>query len=126
MWINKVLFQTILDDNKRSAGQLSAVGVSLGEQRGKVDVLSVQKAKDDLTIDWMRHRINALEKERAILLQKVAGVSLPVPEIVPTRPGTMSTPPDFVSLPSFEDVGDEEAARLGIKHEPDGSVTYTK
>jgi len=87
-----------------------------------------QKAKDDMTIDWMRHRINALEKQNAVLLQKAAGVVLPVPEIVPTRPGTLSKMelPDFGTMPSFEDVGDDEAARMGIVHDDDGSAVYTK
>lgn len=87
-----------------------------------------QKAKDDITIDWMRHRINALEKQNAVLLQKAAGVVLPVPEIVPTRPGTLSKMelPDFGTMPSFEDVGDDEAARMGIVHDDDGSAVYIK
>lgn len=87
-----------------------------------------QKAKDDITIDWMRHRINALEKQNAVLLQKAAGVVLPVPEIVPTRPGTLSKMelPDFGTMPSFEDVGDDEAARMGIVHDEDGSAVYIK
>jgi hypothetical protein len=73
----------------------------------------------------MRHRINALEKERSILLMRAAGIALPVPEIVPTMP--RSTAPGFDALPSFEDVGDGEAARLGLSNdEATGELIHTK
>lgn len=117
MWVNKAMLQQILDENRDMHGATRSV---------VYESLKAQHARDTMTIDWMRHRINALEKERAILLNKVAGVHIPVPEIVPTRPGTLSRDlPDFDSLPSFEDVGDQEAARLGIKHAEDGSLNYT-
>lgn len=126
MWINKKFFESVLSENK----DLKQVNFSLWGARAVQDQerkdYTVQKAKDDLTIDWMRHRINALEKERAILMMKAAGVQLPVPEIVPTRPGTLTMPPDFQTMPSFEDVGDDEAARLGIKHDEAGVVEYVK
>lgn len=123
MWVNRVLFETVLADNKKQTDDIASLKVSCERFATESISLRVQKAKDDLTIDWMRHRINALEKERAILLQKSAGIALPTPEIVPTRPGSM-TIPNFDTMPSFEDVGDTEAARLGIKHDPEGVVEY--
>lgn len=124
MWVNKGLYQMVLDDNKKQqeavlfertgASRMSALSSSLREQ----------KAKDDITIDWMRHRINALEKQNAILMQKAMGVAFPVPEIVPTRPNSIS--PDYLEMPSFEDLGDAEAARLGIKVNDAGTLEYTK
>jgi len=88
----------------------------------KVQLLREQKAKDDITIDWMRHRVNALEKEKAALLVS-KGVNISVPEIVPTRPGTISAPPaGFDHLPSFEDVGDEQAAQFGLSHDDAGRL----
>jgi hypothetical protein len=118
MWVNKALFQRLMDESQHTnAAMRSTV----------YENLKAQHARDTMTIDWMRHRINALEKERAILLNKVAGVIIPVPEIVPTRPGTLSRDiPDFDSLPSFEDVGDGEAHRLGIAHNDAGGLVFTK
>lgn len=126
MWIKAKYYERLLDDNNSELNLTCELYKELSAIAATIDGLRAQKAKDDLTIDWMRHRINALEKERAILLNKVAGIHIPVPEIVPTRPGTLSRDlPDFDSLPSFEDVGDQEATRLGIKHLDDGTLKYT-
>lgn len=126
MWVNKSLFQMIVDDNKAQQGEINRLRGELGTTLAGVYNTRDQKAKDDITIDWMRHRINALEKQNSILVMKTSGVLFPVPEIVPTRPGTMSELPDFPTMPSFEDVGNTEAARLGIVHTPDGQIDYTK
>lgn len=125
MWVNKHLFQVILDDNKHMTERVEHAERVMGEMFGGQHALQEQKAKDDVTIDWMRHRINALEKERSILLMRAAGIALPVPEIVPTMP--RSTAPGFDALPSFEDVGDGEAARLGLSNdEATGELIHTK
>jgi hypothetical protein len=125
MWVNKHLFQVILDDNKHMTERVEHAERVMGEMFGGQHALQEQKAKDDVTIDWMRHRINALEKERSILLMRAAGIALPVPEIVPTMP--RSTAPGFDALPSFEDVGDGEAARLGLANdEATGELIHTK
>jgi hypothetical protein len=121
MWVNKILFETILVDNKAASVSLSERWGELRASEAQRAMLREQKAKDDMTIDWMRHRVNALEKQNAILLQKAAGVIMPVPEIVPTRPGSMSVP-DFNYMPSFEDVGDEVAKQLGIRHDGEGKL----
>lgn len=123
MWINKAFFEMVIADNKAQADKLNAWQNTCHALQAKHDDALAQKAKDDITIDWMRHRINALEKERTILVQKVAGIALPTPEIVPTRPGSM-TIPNFNELPSFEDVGDAEAARLGISHDDMGYAEF--
>lgn len=124
MWVNKGLYQVVLDDNRRQQEQNAKMRETAAVYLQSAQELRSQKAKDDITIDWMRHRINALEKQNAILMQKAAGIAFPVPEIVPTRPGSMS--PDYTEMPSFEDVGDVEAARLGIKHDETGKLEYTK
>lgn len=125
MWVNKNLYQHVLDDNKML---LDVWRVTHGANQllcGEHTALKQQKAKDDLSIDWMRHRINALEKERAILLNKVGGIQIPVPEIVPTRPGSVSDlPVGFDFMPNFEDVGDVKADALGIAHDEAGHLEF--
>ncbi len=124
MWVNRKLFELILADNKRQGDELEKRAAEIASlQTSHTDALA-QKAKDDISIDWMRHRINALEKHNAILLAKAAGIHVPVPEIVPTRPGTISAIPNFDTLPSFEDVGDEQAAKLGIVQDDLGNIAY--
>ncbi|HKB79885.1 MAG TPA: hypothetical protein VKH35_09240 [Thermoanaerobaculia bacterium] len=123
--MNRQYFETVIEDNRQQDADLRQraheMAVLIGENR----TLSAEKAKDDVHIDWLRHRVNALEKMTAVLMQKAAGVSLPVPEIVPTRPGSM-TVPNFDYMPSFEDVGEEEARRLGIEHDDSGELVYKK
>lgn len=124
MWVNRSLYQVVLDDNKRMSDVAAISLAHEKEAEGRSATLHSQKAKDDITIDWMRHRINALEKQNTILMQKAMGVAFPVPEIVPTRPNSIS--PDYLEMPSFEDLGDAEAARLGIKVNDAGTLEYTK
>lgn len=127
MWVNKALFQRVLDDNREQQTTIRGLIASLAMAESNAGPRREQKAKDDMTIDWMRHRVNALEKLNAILLGKAAGVHIPIPEIVPTRPGSISNLPlDMSFSPSFEDPGDSEAARLGIHNDDAGEVTYTK
>ncbi len=125
MWVDRKFFDLVLADNKRQAEDIVALNRQVAGQQTLLVETRAQKAKDDITIDWMRHRVNALEKQNSILVSKCAGVNFPVPEIVPTRPGSM-TIPDFSTMPTFEDVGDAEAQRLGIAHDPEGALVYAK
>lgn len=122
MWVNRVLFDMIVSDNRDLQVKNSHLHATAASMAAGIEVANEQKVKDDLNIDWLRNRCNALEKERAILMNKVAGIHLPVPEIVMGIPRTMA--PSFDSMPSFEDVGEQEAQRLGITHEDDGTLTY--
>jgi hypothetical protein len=123
MWINRELFERTLAENKRQQLEIQERRELGASMIATMNGLTAQKTKDDLNLDWMRHRVNALEKQNAILISKAAGVHFPVPEIVPVKPGSM-TVPDFSSLPSFEDVGDSEAARLGAGHDDSGSLIF--
>lgn len=124
MWVNRALFDTLLTDHKAQADQLTAARVENAALRERTLGLLGQKAKDDMSLDWMRHRVNELSKINAQLLVRATGIAIPVPEIVPTRPGTISELPAVDVLPSFEDVGDTEAARLGIAHTDSGELTF--
>jgi hypothetical protein len=124
MWINKQFFELVLADNRKQQQELQDERTSLAVAQHAVGLHREQKAKDDITIDWLRHRVNALEKEKGSLLAS-KGIPISVPEIVPGRPGTMSAPPSsFDSMPSFEDIGDEEAKRLGVDHDADGNIVF--
>ena len=126
MWVNKELFQRILDDNKAQSDRLTSWQNTCHVLQTQHDDALAQKSKDDITIDWMRHRINALEHQNAVLMHKATGMPFAVPEIVPTRPGTLSVPPELHSMPDFEDVGSERAAEMGIIHDEAGYVEYKK
>lgn len=132
MWVNKVLFQQLLDDNRTQQKEVLFERTGASRMSATVQQLHIQKAKDDLSLDWMRHRVNALEKQNAVLMMKATGMAMPIPEIVPTRPGTITMigegvdGPNFDMMPSFEDSGDAEAERLGITHTADGAVVYSR
>ena len=125
MWVSKREYDALVSQYNKYVEMFQTEHDKVAEMH--VDVVShkTQKAKDDITIDWMRHQVNALSKQNALLIAKAAGIHVPVPEIVPTRPGTM-TVPDFSSMPSFEDCGDDEAVRLGIAHSLDGQIEFQK
>ena len=100
-----------LRDSAMSAAEAGAV-----KEQNKV--LQVQ-------LDFMRHRVNQLELERAMLLQKVSGIAIPVPEIVP-QAKQLDVRELLQAMPSFEDIGDDEAAKLGIRTDPStGELVYT-
>lgn len=102
----------------RVVGELASALARCGE-------LAAQHRADQVSIDWLRHRVNQLEKERAILLREVTHLAIPTPEIATDHRNTMTAAlPDGFSMPSFEDVGDQMAERMGIKHDPEGHTTY--
>lgn len=121
MWVNKQLFQMVLNDNKQQAIEVMRQIAETTSAQAAATSLSIQKTKDDVTIDWMRHRINALEKERTILLQTVAGITLPTPEIAKSEPRTVAAPQFGMA---FEDMGDAEAVKLRITHDEGGNIVY--
>lgn len=124
MWISKAFFDLVLTDNKRQTQEISDLRSFNRDAVTRVEMSMAQKAKDDMTIDWMRHRVNALEKQNSILMGKATGLHFPTPEIVPTRPGTISGLDFNGSMPSFEDVGDAEAAVMGIAHDAEGHLKF--
>lgn len=85
-------------------------------------VLNQQNTALMTTLDWLRVRVTQLEMERAQLLLNYTGVRIPTPVI--TRPAADANPMN--QLPNFNDIGDDEAAKLGIGWNPDGTLSYSK
>lgn len=100
----------------------------LRDAAAQTAVLAAQVASLTSTVDWLRVRVNQLEHERATLFQAVTKLPMSVPSIRPADPYAASsapnTRPDMAAL--FEDVGDELARTLGIDHDADGRLVYTK
>lgn len=77
------------------------------------------------TMDWMRTRLNQLEHERAQLIYQYMGVKIAVPVIAPAPAVQPEAVANMINeTPSFEDMGDEEAARQGISWNAAGEVVY--
>lgn len=119
MWMSRRIYEQLLID----------VATLTAEHR----LYAEQNKVLQTTQDWLRARVNQLERERAELFKHVTGLRIPVPEIHPTVVGGLPvTRADLEAqmkrnlneMPSFEDPGDDEAARLGISHREDGTLHY--
>lgn len=88
----------------------------------KTELASVKTERDFLKAEninlkvgqeWMRHKINSLEVERAALLGKAYNLTLPVPEIGAKRPTEEIT---LANMSPFDHIDDDTARKLGIEH----------
>jgi predicted nuclease with TOPRIM domain len=84
----------------------------LAAVRAERDLIKLQLAISQNQFDWLRLRVNTLEVERAQLLEKAYGIKTLVPEIARQMPNIQRTL-ETMSTALFEDVGDEEARKLG-------------
>lgn len=113
MWIRYKTFEELLTKQYEAVGRASALEVRLKEQAG--------------TLEWLTFRLTQLEHERAQLIFNYMGVKIATPELesVPTR--TVGEPKSGAELlndiPTFDDVGDDEAKRLGLDWNHEGRVT---
>lgn len=87
----------------------------------KVELLQREREIAQNNFEWARVRLNHIEDERAALLWRVVGMSVPTPKV--ERGGqesmaeTKKTLDDVIGQLTFEDVGDEKARELGVDHE---------
>ncbi len=110
MFISRELFVGLVEKESKARGELAA--------------LQTRFAAQDSMVDWFRIRLTQLEKERAQMILKYTGVAIETPVFAkePEKPldqvlGEVST---------FDDVGDEIAAKMGIGWRADGTLEYTR
>ena len=111
MWISRELFIGLVEKESKARGELAA--------------LQTRFAAQDSMVDWFRIRLTQLEKERAQMILKYTGVAIETP-VFAKEPE--QTPLDQVlgEVSTFDDVGDEIAAKMGIGWKQDGTLDYTK
>lgn len=82
-------------------------------------VLFEQNKAQAITMDWMRMRLEQIERERAMLLERYMGIVVQVPHFV-----TPETPPEdsLAGANVWNDIGDEEAKRRKIDWDEHGVV----
>lgn len=88
----------------------------------EAEVIALRSTNIQLTaqIEWMRAWLTKSEFERSQLIKKYMGVDIPVPIF---EQDTEQPDPNQVPL-SFNDVGDEGAAKLGVSWNADGTLHY--
>ncbi len=74
-----------------------------------------------VTMDWQMMRLTQLELERAQLIQRYMGITIAVPEVQQEHRDPSAI---LQEVPSFQDIGDTEAARLGISWNELGEVQH--
>lgn len=110
MWLNRKVYDDLRD---------KLVGAE-AEARGQAAALITVQAN----LDFMRVRLNQLEQERAILIERMFGVKVPVPQIEKARDPFEKNP--FNEVFSFNGLDDNAAAALGISHDNEGKLVYTR
>lgn len=93
------------------------------------DAAVTQLKQQETTLAWFMHRLTQVEHERSKLIHMYTGVRVDAPTYEaapdPEKDGaSMIQRNPLNSLPSFNDVGDEEARRLGIDWDSEGTVLY--
>lgn len=82
-------------------------------------VLAHQNAALQITCDWFRLNAEKWERERAYLLKTYMGVAVDVPHFVKPEPSGEEV---LGGANMFQDIGDDEAKRLGIEWDEHGAV----
>lgn len=138
MWISRKHYEHLF-------GALSAA-------RERILQLERMEAGHAATVEWLRTHVNRLETERGILTSERLRVYLPVPSLeregtaggrrdevpqgevvagLPVDPVTKDVPEDAIAIAQLlgsilDDMGDDAAGRMGIKHDETGHVVHTK
>lgn len=97
--------------------------------RSERDQAVTQLKQQETTLAWFMHRLTQIEAERAKLIFNYTGVKIETPTYEPEEKVNESAALNknpLNNLPSFEDVGDEEAARLGLGWDAEGNLLYAQ
>ena len=114
MWINRRSYERLVQ-------VIHNLEKSIASSEGIRQTYAEQNKVLQVTLDWLRVRVNQLEHERAQLLLNYTGVKIIVPEIQKSpEPKERSSNEAF----SFSGLNDEEAARQGITWDEYGNVVY--
>ena len=105
MWLSNQLVN-LFQISKESVESLRE---DLAATRAERDSLKLQLSVSQNHFDWLRMRVNALEIERAQLIEKAYGIRTAIPEIIRTRAQDPDLNPDI-----FTDVGEDMAKKLGF------------
>jgi hypothetical protein len=114
------------EDYRALRADLDETRDSLVEQRTRATVLTEQAITHRTQTAFLIARINQLEKERAIMLRQITKLDIPVPELAAIAATPVNQTDILAAMGSsmFEDMGDDEARRQGVKWDAVGAVDY--
>ena len=91
--------------------------------RVECQVLQQQNTTLTTTLGWLSARVTQLEMERAQLLWNYTGIKVATPVITKPEPTPHGANP-MMPNSYFNDVGDAEAAKLGVSWDANGELVY--
>jgi len=106
MWIGKAHYRT-LDGLINSAQERNTEMLRReGAVNQKVADLERMNAQLVATVEWMKIRLNSVERERAVLISAAIGIKVPVPEFMPVT-GDADMQKTFSEMPNLSTVGED-------------------
>ena len=115
MWISNAVAAWVSDLKKSADVQADIAKQALSDLREELAAVRAERnaIKEELTAskinsDWLRIQWNQVQAENKALLERAYGIRVPVPEL------TNRTEKTFNMQDLFNDVGDEEASRVGL------------
>jgi len=110
MWISQAAYLKTVEERMKLTAELEAAKAQLAANKNQ--------------LEWMMFRVTQLEGERAKLLWSFIGIKVPTIEVAKdtTGPGeTVDNP--LNALPSFADMGEDDALRDGYGWDDEGRLT---
>jgi hypothetical protein len=93
------------------------------------DLAVAQVKQQETTLAWFMHRLTQVEQERSKLIFNYTGVKVDAPTYEPEEAAknaaaSLLAANPLNALPSFNDVGDDEALKQGIDWDTEGNIIY--
>ena len=85
MWIGKDVYRTMNGLIESAQGRNTDMLRREGALQERIAALERENTRQQSLIEWMKLRLNAVEKERAQLISAAIGVKVAIPEFVPAN-----------------------------------------
>lgn len=89
------------------------------------DAAATLAKQHETTLAWFMHRLTQIEQERAKLIFTYTGVRVETPTYEAAEPQPIQSGPGnpLNALPTFNDMGEEQAAKDGYGWDTEGNLT---
>lgn len=114
MWISKAHYLTMNNIIESAQNR----NTEMLRRDGERIRLEIENARLRADMDWFKHRLNQVERERGQLIQASIGVKISIPEFVPSFEDPVSA---LQQMPDLSSIG-EDALDQGPETDVDPSV----